>query len=448
MRISPLIDMRKPVDSPPVHTLPLDRPKRSDGGDGDELSPIHDFMGKLMQPDLIERLKDYVRWQVQRREAHDAGESADEVLKHAPDHAPISINLDLTTACNYRCGHCVDLDILNTGIRHDHERLMDALGVMADRGLKSVIIIGGGEPTAYPAFGEVVRLLKKRDISIGVVTNGSLMKRVEDVCDVLDERDWVRLSLDSADNDTFAKMHRPGNKKCTLDWICEHIPPIKARNPAFDIGFSFIIVWNDCSANSEQIIDNTDEIYRAAERAKKYQFDYISFKPFLTRAEENNAEIVELVRDSEAHVRDTVGLIRREVDRAKTLADDSFRVVESTNLRVLENNSYSDYTRQPRNCHMQFFRQVLSPLGVYNCPVYRHVPQALVGDKDAYSTPERRTEALQNTLRLIDAFDASQECREVTCLYNSANWFIEDLIRHPEKIDELKPSEARGDYFL
>lgn len=447
MRISPLLDMRAGAVPPaPVHTLPLDRP--NGGSNTTELSPMHDFMNKLLQDDIIEQLKKYVRWQADWREGYANGMSLDEALETAPDYAPLSINLDLTTACNYRCGHCVDLDILNTNIRHDHENLMNALTTMADRGLKSVIIIGGGEPTAYPAFGEVVRHLKARDIRIGVVTNGSLMKRIEEVSDVLGAGDWVRLSLDSADNDTFTKMHRPGNKKCTLDWICEHIPPIKEKNPAFAIGFSFIVVWDNCSANNEDIIDNTDEIYRAAERAKKYAFDYISFKPFLTRAEENNAEVVDLTNTDRKRIDATVALIRREVDRAKALEDENFRVVESTNLRVLENNSYRDYTQQPRNCHMQFFRQVLSPLGTYNCPVYRHVPQALIGDKNTYATADANRKALHNTLRLIEAFDSSSECREVTCLYNNANWFIEDLIRNPEKLDELKAVASRKDYFL
>ena len=40
-----------------------------------------------------------------------------------PALAPISINLDLTTACNYRCDHCIDWDILNTKHRHDEETL-------------------------------------------------------------------------------------------------------------------------------------------------------------------------------------------------------------------------------------------------------------------------------------------------------------------------------------
>ena len=439
LKVSPLIDFRKPNVSEPLHTLPQ---KSRAQKKSVELSPIHDFMNKLMQPSVIERLKEYIHWQSSWRRGHANGMTLEQALESMPNQAPLSINLDLTTACNYRCGHCVDMDILNTGIRYEHEKLINSLGQLIEQGLRSVIIIGGGEPTAYPGFEDVVRYLKQRDIKIGVVTNGSLMKKILAVSDVLGHSDWVRLSLDSADNQTFADMHKPVNKKCTLDWICEQIPPIKEANPDFDIGFSFIIVWAGCHGNPE----NIEEIYAAAERARKYRFDYISYKPFLTRAESNNAEIVELVRKDTTDIADIVKTIRREVERAKELETDDFRIIESTNLRVLENNSCREYTQQPRNCHMQFFRQVLSPLGVFNCPVYRHVPQALIGNKHSYSDAFKETQ--KNTLRLIESFDAATECSEVTCLYNHANWFIEDLIENPQKLEQLAPSKENHDYFL
>ena len=106
----------------------------------------------------------------------------------------------------------------------------------------------------------------------------------------------MRLSLDSGTDETFRAMHKPNNKKCTLDWICEQVPAIKAINPDFQMGYSYIIVWDDCEANDTTIIENIDEILTAAELAKKSEFDYISYKPFLTRAEENNAEVVNLTQ--------------------------------------------------------------------------------------------------------------------------------------------------------
>ena len=449
MTVSPLLDARASGALPKIVPPPATRREQPlpQNGKQVELSPIHDFMGKLLQPGGIKVLKDYVRWQAAWREGRTQGVSFEQALENIPDHAPLSINLDVTTACNYRCDHCVDMDILNTGIKYDHDKLKDSLSLMMDKGLKSVIIIGGGEPTAYPGFEDIVRHLKARGTGIGVVTNGSLMKKIKAVADVLGKGDWVRLSLDAGSNDTFRRMHKPGSNKCTLDWICQQIAPIKELNPDFRIGFSFIIVWNDCEANDTKIIENIHEIHAATELAKRSRFDYISFKPFLTRADSNNAEIVELVRE-QRNIRTVVDKIRAELERAKTLEDDAFKVIESTNLRVLENESYHDYTEQPHNCHMQYFRQVMSPLGIFNCPVYRHVPQALLGGKHAYADTESFAETQKNTLRLIEAFDATAECKEVTCLYNHANWFIEDMIRNPEKLAVLEAGDDRRDYFL
>ena len=99
-----------------------------------ELASIHDFATKLVQPGAKEALEHYVRWQVAMRNATDA-DAIDLDPSKVPDFAPISINLDLTTACNYACDHCVDLDILNTGIRFDHEKLLESIKVMAERGM-------------------------------------------------------------------------------------------------------------------------------------------------------------------------------------------------------------------------------------------------------------------------------------------------------------------------
>ena len=451
MTLSPLIDFTqhdfnsKPEsETVPLHVKSVSREVEKQI----ELSPIHDFMGKLRQPEVLTRLKQYVAWQIEWRNGYaNNSMSLEEALEKAPINAPISINLDVTTACNYRCDHCVDMDILNKNINYEHEKLKDSLTYLAEKGLRSVIIIGGGEPTAYKGFEDIVRHLKAMNIQIGVVTNGSMLKKIEAVADVLEAKDWVRLSLDSGTNETFRAMHKPGSKKCTLEWICSHIPNIKKINPDFQIGFSFIIVWKDCETNDTKIIENVDEMVTAAKLAKDHQFNYISFKPFLTRAEINNAEIIGIDKERE-YVESVMKKIRDSINESKKLDDDNFAVIESTNLRVLENGTYMNYTDQPHNCHMQYFRQVLSPLGVFNCPVYRHVPQALLGEKHAYDTQAGVVETQKNTLRLIEAFDATQECKDVTCLYNHANWFIEDLINHPEKLDSLDSNFDRGDYFL
>lgn len=432
--------MNQSTPPPPAEATPGSRARQV------ELSPIHDFAAKLCQPSVIHHLREYVRWSIAWRRDREQGKTLDDALAQMPDHAPLSINLDVTTACNFRCDHCVDMEILNTGIRYDHDKLKDSLVELQRRGLRSVIVIGGGEPTVYPGFEEIIRHMKGLGLKVGVVTNGSGMKKILDVADCLDEQDWVRLSLDAGTDETFQAMHKP-RKDITLDQICEGIPPVKAKNPRVKLGFSYIIVWRDCEANDTKIHENVEEIVMAAERARRYEFDYISFKPFLTRAESNNAEIVGLTQE-ESRLAPIMAEVRRRVDEAKKLNTDTFHVIESTNLKVLENGTYRNYTDQPVNCHMQYFRQVLSPLGLFNCPVYRHVEQALIGDKHAYADTPTTKATQRSTLKLIETFNAHEECKEVTCLYNHVNWFVEDLIRNPEKLDALQPSPEREDWFL
>jgi len=44
--------------------------------------------------------------------------------------------------------------------------------------------------------------------------------------------------------------------KITLDEICEGIPKIKAVNPNFKVGFSFIITWKNAFINETNIVEN------------------------------------------------------------------------------------------------------------------------------------------------------------------------------------------------
>ena len=54
-----------------------------------------------------------------------------------------------------------------------------------------------------------------------------------------------------------------------------------------------------------------------------------------------------------------------------------------------------------------------------------------------------------STAQLIKTFDANHQCREVACLYNHANWWIEDLIENPGKLDRLEAKAMDAeDYFL
>ncbi|HBZ72154.1 MAG TPA: hypothetical protein DEP35_21460 [Deltaproteobacteria bacterium] len=138
---------------------------------------------------------------------------------------------------------------------------------MAAHGLRSVILIGGGEPTLYPRFVDFVHHLKTLGLQVAVVSNGSRGDRLCECARWLDERDWIRLPLDAGSNELFRAMHNPVSKSLTLDEVCAWVPGIKQVNPRVRIGFSFIIAWPGAEREGAAIHENIDEIVPAAARA-------------------------------------------------------------------------------------------------------------------------------------------------------------------------------------
>jgi len=401
---------------------------------------VHDFAQKLQQPSLWPRVVDYVRWQRARAAAAAAGAPPPDL----PDLAPLSINLDLTTACNFACDHCIDWEILNDKARHDDADLRRQLERMAERGLRSVILIGGGEPTLYPGFADFVGFLKRLGLQVAVVSNGSRNQRVLQAAPHFTAGDWVRLSLDAGGNDVWRRMHHPSNQSLTLEEICGWIPKIKAINPAVRVGYSFVITWRGASRGDVRVVENVHEMALAAARAQDAGFDYISFKPFLER-QPDGSEVMDPAKAQQLQA--VVARIRQALAQARehARARPGFQVLESTNLRVLTAGTWRDTTRQPRTCHMQMLRQVVSPLGTYNCPAHRGVDRARVGDKDVWAVPPAAQHA---TARMLATFDASVECREVTCLYHGTNWWLEELIAAPAELPDAPPAPERNDWFL
>jgi hypothetical protein len=98
-------------------------------------------------------------------------------------------------------------------------------------------------------------------------------------------------------------------------------------------------------------------------------------------------------------------------------------------------------------CHMQALRQVLTPLGLYNCPAHRGVEKAKIAGKDAYRSPESCHSTAAATAGILDRFDASVECREVTCLYHDTNWWLEKAIEEGG-LDVAAAVSEGGDWFL
>jgi MoaA/NifB/PqqE/SkfB family radical SAM enzyme len=397
----------------------------------------HDFGSKLRQDAILQRLKDYIQWQRDCEiVASDRG---------LPMFSPISINLDLTSACNFSCPFCVDSKLINAGKTLTLEQAKKTIHTLHSHGLLSVILIGGGEPTLHRDFGEIVRYIKSERLQVGIVTNGSQLERVEAVVEELEEKDWIRISVDAAGEEVFKALHVP-KTRVTLGGILEKAKKVKKRNPLVSLGYSFVVVWEGVEINGKRLRANLDEMTRSVELAREFSFDYVSFKPCLVRWNESQRETLlkNVVKTKEEEIIDQIKIHLQE---ARHAAGDQIKILESSNLKAMLNRETDQIKRQPGRCHMQFFRTVVTPFGIFHCPAFRGVEAARVGKPDGYLSETKFRESVRWAAKSILTFDARKECKDIGCFYNRTNWWLEEFIHSKKDVHDLEKVE-NDNFFL
>jgi len=392
----------------------------------------YDFSTKLSQRSVIERLRAYLTWQ-----QHATG--------GIPPYGPVSVNLDLTSACNFACPHCVDSGIINTGDQLDLTTVCDTVDTLRSQGLLSVILIGGGEPTLHRDFEAVVGYIKRKGIQLGIVTNGSRLSRIACIVDTLEKEDWVRISIDAGTEETFAASHLP-RTPITLAGLLKEAEGLKKRNPLITLGFSFVIVWEGIAVNGRPLRHNLDEMDIAARLAADHGFDYISFKPCLIRQQDSQKESLLDKADegAEQRIREA---IEAKLAQARNAVEGRIKVLTSVNLRALLAGQLADLKHQPRRCHMQFFSTVVTPNGIFHCPAFRGVAKAKVAGPAGYAGKPAYEETQRTLARSIASFNADQECSVIACFYHHTNWWVENFIHTGKRPEDLEPAED-DNFFL
>jgi len=104
----------------------------------------------------------------------------------------ISTHISPEGACNLKCPYCSVTYRKNVN-RIELDVIKDYVMKLKTRGLKAVILTGGGEPTLYKHFNELVEWIKNENLSVALITNGTNDKLVDD--DVWGMFSWVRVSV-------------------------------------------------------------------------------------------------------------------------------------------------------------------------------------------------------------------------------------------------------------
>lgn len=183
---------------------------------------------------------------------------------------PLCIEISPSGCCNHRCVFC-GLDYLGyKKVFLDRELILDNLNEMHEKGLKSLVVCGEGEPLLNPDTPAIIKGAALTGLDVALATNGVLFNE-EISKETLPHLKWVRFSLNAGTSINYSDIHgtKPDDFTKVLHNIKSAVIIKKQENLSVTIGVQFIL-----------LPQNESDVILLAEILKDIGVDYFSIKPY------------------------------------------------------------------------------------------------------------------------------------------------------------------------
>lgn len=121
--------------------------------------------------------------------------------------APVTVDMALTRACNYRCVYCYGQLQSNNGDGGiPRDRAMDFLEDCAEIGVKGVSLVSDGESTVSHYWDHFIMRGKELGLAMALGTHGYLLKEVE-LENTLPCLSYLRFNISAADSKSYSRIH-------------------------------------------------------------------------------------------------------------------------------------------------------------------------------------------------------------------------------------------------
>jgi len=270
------------------------------------------------------------------------------------DARPVTLEIDLSNACNMDCIWCTYKGKLKGEILI---RSLVKKAIIEGRklGIKSVVFNGGGEPLTSPHLLYAVKLASIEGLKTALITNGSLLDKNK-IKDLLLYTEFIRISLDAASEKTFDLIRRPRGGRdgfqCVLENIKKFTEIRRKINSKTEIGIGYLVSHL-----------NIQEIEKAASLARSLGADYIQFRP---------------VCDHEPDFDDTfLKKLSHYMEGAKKYETKKFKVIFLLHRFLQKNEAEKNYSK----CLANYLTAVLCADGkVYLCCQHKLNSKFEIGD--------------------------------------------------------------------
>lgn len=183
---------------------------------------------------------------------------------------PIEMEVSLSSGCNHRCIFCSFEYMEHTPCFLDTDVLLKNLRELAQKGMKSVVYAGDGEPLLHKDACEIINKTKEYGIDTALSTNGVLLtSEISKEC--LKSITWIRFSTAGITDVTYNKIQqgKPGDLAKVLENMQEAVAVKKRQKLSTTIGVQLLL-----------LPDNKDEIVQMGKELRKIGVDYFTIKPF------------------------------------------------------------------------------------------------------------------------------------------------------------------------
>ena len=311
--------------------------------------------------------------------------------------APIYIRIKPTNYCNHKCYYCSyadnELGLRDSVNRQDQipwEKMQEIISDISDMGVKAVTFSGGGEPLVYPYIVEAMQKILNAGIDLSIITNGQLLRGER--AETLVNAKWVRISFDSADAETYAKVRKLPLE--AFDEVCANIrrfSEIKMKN--CELGINFVV-------NHE----NAHQVYDMAKMVRELGVNHIKYTARVAK------DLFEYHKPFKQQVISQIQQAKEE------LSDGSFRIIDKYEGDF---DSALVFHRCYEKCYVnRIFTVIAADCRVYFCHDKAYVKEGVVGDLKNQSF--RDLWFSQETVKRYQEFDPQKECNH-HCVYDDRN---------------------------
>ncbi len=327
-------------------------------------------------------------------------------LKNGRVTAPVHVRLKPINACNHRCFYCCyRSDELFLGELMDEKHMIpetkmkEIVTDMAECGVKAVTFTGGGEPLIYPHINRTVESLFQHHIKVAVLTNGSRLSG-ETGSLLAQGASWVRLSIDSVNNDMLAKSR--GVDEQEFDRITDNIGTFsKQKHRDCELGINFIITRM-----------NKDHVYEFIGLMKDKGADHVKVCACIvsTRGAENNLY-------HEPHFNQ----VMEQIHRAHAdFSDSSFKVVNKFH------EAQDAFDKTYETCpFLGFLNVIAADLNVYTCQDKAYTQAGILGSLKDMSLKELWHSSAYE--KAVKALNPSLACSH-HCVSHGKNLALNDFL--------------------